>query len=672
MTIPDEKKRRIACLRTEIDLHNQRYYQLDAPQIPDGDYDDLMRELQSLESAYPELIIAESPTQRVGSAPLDSFQQVQHRVPMLSLDNSFNLKEFSAFDKRVHNKLAIDEDVEYIVEPKLDGLAISLLYENGRLVQAATRGDGRTGENVTENVKTIGAIPLLLIGDEYPQQIEVRGEIFMPLAGFKMINQQAEAAGNKLFANPRNAAAGSLRQLDSKITAQRPLAFYAYGIGYTEGFSSPAEQHLLFNLLSSWGLPVCDQLTLAKGVEACDKAYQVIMDKRSQLPYEIDGVVYKVNSFALQNELGFVSRAPRWAIARKFPAQEKLTTVLGIDVQVGRTGALTPVARLAPVFVGGVTVTNVTLHNEEEAHRKDVRVGDTVIVRRAGDVIPEIVSVVTEERPSETVLFHMPTRCPVCDSEVDRVEGEAIIRCSGGLFCAAQTKEAIKHFASRKAMDVDGLGDKIVEQLVATSLITTAADLYRLTEEQLAGLERMAEKSARNLLDALKESLTTTLPRFLYALGIREVGEVTAASLAEQFCSIEAIREASEADLLAVPDVGPVVAKHIGVFFRQQHNIDVIQSLIDCGVNWPEVRPASHEGLALLGKIAVVTGSLDSMTRDQAKESLRKLGAKVTGSVSKKTDFVVVGESPGSKLTKAEALGVKVLSEAEFLTLIKR
>ncbi len=672
MTGVNNKIARAQQLRKEINRHNQRYYQLDAPQISDFDYDMLMRELQDIEAACPELITADSPTQRVGSEPLSTFQQVKHRVPMLSLDNAFGLEEFRSFDSRVRKNLQDDSDVEYIIEPKLDGLAISLLYKKGRLVQAATRGDGKTGEDVTENVKTIGAIPLLLSGNDYPPELEVRGEVFMPLSGFELLNKQATKNGTKLFANPRNAAAGSLRQLDSKITSQRPLAFYVYGVGYCDGMTIPDTLAALFLLLETWGLPICDQITKAIGVDQCDEAYNTLLNIRPRLPYEIDGVVHKVNAFSLQDKLGFVSRAPRWAIARKFPAQEKMTTVLDIDVQVGRTGALTPVARLAPVFVGGVTVTNVTLHNEEEVHRKDVRVGDTVVVRRAGDVIPEIVSVVLDKRPNNTVQFVLPMVCPVCQSDLDRVEGETIVRCSGGLFCRAQSKEAIKHFASRKAMDIDGLGDKIVEQLVEQSMISTPADLYALTLEQLAGLERMAEKSANNLLASLEKSLLTTLPRFLYALGIREVGEVTAISLAEYFYTLENLMNASEEDLLTVDDVGPVVAKHISVFFRQQHNLDVIQTLLDRGVQWPEMIAVSHQDSVLAGKVVVVTGSLQEMTRDEAKDKLRALGAKVTNSVSKKTDFLLVGESPGSKLAKAESLGVNVINELEFINLVKK
>ncbi|MDX2426834.1 MAG: NAD-dependent DNA ligase LigA, partial [Cycloclasticus sp.] len=507
---------RIQQLREDINRHNQNYYQFDAPQIPDADYDALMRELQRLEADNPTLVTEDSPTQRVGSAPLQVFQQVQHQVPMLSLDNAFSDDEFEAFDKRVRDKVKLSDDVEYLVEPKLDGLAISLLYNDGRLVRAATRGDGKNGENVTENVKTIQSIPLKLKGKALPAVVEIRGEVFMPLAAFKRLNAEAAKSAEKPFANPRNAAAGSLRQLDSKVTARRSLAFYTYGMGIVEGMQRPVTQKKLFELFAAWGMPVCDQISTAKGVSQCHAAYNVLVDKRSRLPYEIDGVVYKVNSVALQEQIGFVSRAPRWAIARKFPAQEKMTTVLDIDVQVGRTGAITPVARLSPVFVGGVTVTNVTLHNEDEIRRKDVRIGDTVIVRRAGDVIPEIVSVVKEKRLPGSVAFKLPALCPVCGSAVERIAGEAIVRCSAGLYCPAQVKESIKHFASRKAMDVEGLGDKLVEQLVAQGLIKTPADLYRLTREQLSGLERMADKSADNLLAALDKSRSTSLSRFIY------------------------------------------------------------------------------------------------------------------------------------------------------------
>lgn len=672
MTMDDDVKRRVQTLREEINQHNQNYYQYDAPKIPDADYDALLRELQLLEAENPELMSDDSPTQRVGSAPLDSFQQVEHAVPMLSLDNAFDDDEFEAFDKRVRERADGFEDIEYLVEPKLDGLAISLLYADGVLVRAATRGDGKRGEDVTENVKTIGAIPLSLKGDNLPLRLEVRGEVFMPLSGFQQLNQQALALGEKPFANPRNAAAGSLRQLDSKITATRPLAFYSYGIGVVEGYELPQTQQALFQLLATWGLPVSDQVTTARGMRQCHQAYQVLAQKRALLPYEIDGVVYKVNDFALQKAIGFVSRAPRWAIARKFPAQEKMTEVIGIDVQVGRTGAITPVARLAPVFVGGVTVTNVTLHNEGEMRRKDVRVGDTVIVRRAGDVIPEIVSVVLEKRKPASQLFEMPVSCPVCGSTVERAEGEAIARCPAGLFCRAQVKESIKHFASRKAMDIDGLGDKIIEQLVAQDLVKTPADLYRLTHEQLSSLERMADKSASNIIAALEKSKVTTLSKFLYALGIREVGEVTAASLSSYFGQLDVIQSATVEELEKVPDVGPIVAQHIVAFFELAHNREVIASLKNLGVSWPNVEAVSQDDQALSGKVFVLTGTLSTMGRIEAKEALQLLGAKVTGSVSKKTDYVVAGEDAGSKLKKAQSLGVTVLSEDDLIKLIAK
>lgn len=663
-------KKRVEQLHEEINRHNQNYYQYDAPQIPDADYDALMRELQLLETENPHLISDDSPTQRVGSAPLESFQQVQHEVPMLSLDNAFDDGEFEAFDKRVRDRVGLLNKVEYLVEPKLDGLAISLLYIDGVFVRAATRGDGKIGENVTENVKTISAIPLRLKGDNLPKTIEVRGEVFMPLSGFEKLNREAARLSEKPFVNPRNAAAGSLRQLDSTITAKRSLAFYAYGIGVFEGYELPQTQQELFELLDDWGVPICDQVSVETGMEQCHKAYQRLGEKRALLPYEIDGVVYKVNDFALQKSIGFVSRAPRWAIARKFPAQEKMTEVVSIDVQVGRTGAITPVARLAPVFVGGVTVTNVTLHNEGELRRKDVRVGDTVIVRRAGDVIPEIVSVVLEKRKSNAPIFEMPIECPVCGSTIERAEGEAVARCPAGLFCQAQVKESIKHFASRKAMDVDGLGDKLVEQLVSEGLVKTPADLYVLTQDQLSGLDRLADKSANNLIVALEKSKSTTLAKFLYALGIREVGEVTAASLAQHFGQLEALQQATAQSLERVPDVGPIVAQHVVAFFELAHNRAVISSLQELGVHWPDVSRVSDSEQALAGKVFVLTGTLSIMGRVEAKDALQLLGGKVTGSVSKKTDYVVAGEEAGSKLKKALSLGVTVLSEEDFVELI--
>lgn len=671
MNVSEPLLQRIQRLRDEINQHNQRYYQFDAPQIADADYDQLMFELQALETQHPELITSDSPTQRVGAAPLASFQQVLHQVPMLSLDNAFSESEFEAFDKRVRDRANLTGDVSYLVEPKLDGLAISLRYEDGLLVCAATRGDGQRGENVTENVKTIGAIPLQLKGDTVPTVVEIRGEVFMPLQGFERLNTEAIAGGEKPFANPRNAAAGSLRQLDSRVTAKRPLAFYTYGLGVLEGMPLPSSQAELFLLFTAWGLPVCDQISTAKGVQQCHQAYQSLANIRARLPYEIDGVVYKVDSFRLQRSIGFVSRAPRWAVARKFPAQEKTTQVLSIDVQVGRTGSITPVARLAPVFVGGVTVTNVTLHNEDELHRKDVRIGDSVIVRRAGDVIPEIVAVVIEQRTPQSVPYQMPTHCPVCSSPLERIEGEAVIRCSAGLYCQAQVKESVKHFASRKAMDIDGLGAKLVEQLVAQKLVQTPADLYNLTREQLLNLDRMADKSAENLLQALEKSKTTTLARFLYGLGIREVGEVTAASLAQHFGHLDALQQAPAEVLEQVPDVGPVVAKHVVSFFQLGHNREVVSQLLARGVHWPKVKTVTNDQHALSNKVVVLTGTLSSMTRDQAKAALQGLGAKVTGSVSKKTDFLIAGEESGSKLTKAQSLGVTVLSEEAFVSLLQ-
>jgi len=670
MTISDVLTLRAQGLREQINKHNQDYYQFDTPQIPDADFDTLMQELQSLEAANPALICNDSPTQRVGSAPLDAFKQVQHPVPMLSLANAFSDDDFQAFDARLNDRLDSDVQLEYLVEPKLDGLAISLIYENGLLVQAATRGDGRNGENVTENVKTIGSIPLQLKGSNLPQTVEIRGEVFMPLQGFNRFNERALEAGNKLFANPRNAAAGSLRQLDSRVTATRPLAFYCYGVGLLKGYPMPLTQRELFDLLAHWGMPICDQVVLATGLEQCHKAYGELANKRHLLPYEIDGVVYKVNDLALQSQLGFVSRAPRWAIARKFPAQERMTQVASIDVQVGRTGAMTPVARLNPVLVGGVTVTNVTLHNADEMQRKDVRVGDTVVVRRAGDVIPEIVSVVMAKRQADSEPFLMPSSCPVCGSPVEREKGEAVARCSVGLYCSAQVKESIKHFASRKAMDVDGLGDKLVEQLVVEGLVKTPADLYLLTVQQLSGLQRMAEKSAGNIFIALNNSKRTTLPRFLYALGIREVGEVTAASLASHFPSLNALRQASISELEKVADVGPIVAQHIRTFFDLPYNNEVLANLLDSGLSWPDVSSVTPTQTELTGKVFVLTGTLSTMPRSEAKDALLALGAKVTGSVSKKTDYVVAGEDPGSKLKKALSLEVKVLSEEEMLVLI--
>ncbi|MGD9153043.1 MAG: NAD-dependent DNA ligase LigA [Gammaproteobacteria bacterium] len=659
--------------------HNYRYYVLDAPTIPDSEYDRLFRQLQDLEAKYPELKTSDSPTQRVGDVPLTSFSQVKHVKPMLSLDNVFTEEELKAFDKRVHDRLKTDQIITYVCEPKLDGVAISLLYEDGVLARAATRGDGVTGEDVTQNVKTIQSVPLHL-RDDYPHILEVRGEVIMPKAGFNKFNREAVKKGEKVFANPRNAAAGSLRQLDSKITAKRPLIFYAYEVGQMQAALDPGSTDWvrddsntdseILKQLKKWGLPVVPEIAVVEGWEGCLKHYHKIGKQRDDLPIEIDGVVYKVDVHELQQKLGFVSRAPRWAIAHKFPAQEELTEVQAVEFQVGRTGALTPVARLKPVNVGGVVVSNATLHNMDEIERKDIRVKDFVIIRRAGDVIPEVVSVIKERRPKKTEKIKLPKHCPVCKSLVVRAEGEAIARCSGGLYCAAQRKEAIKHFASRKAMDIEGLGDKLVDQLVDEGLVNHVDGLYRLKLDQLAGLERMAEKSAQNLLDALEKSKKTTLARFLYALGIREVGEATARSLSLYFKDLDSITKADEEELQQVADIGPVVAKYICVFFKQKHNLEVIKALLKAGIHWPKMEERKG-AQPLAGKSVVLTGALSSMTREEAKEKLQQLGAHVSSSVSKNTDLVIAGEAAGSKLNKALKLGVKVIDEDKFLRMLK-
>ncbi len=657
-------------LRKQLQYHNHCYYVLDDPEVPDAEYDRLFRELQELESAHPSLITPDSPTQRVGALPLPSFEEVEHVVPMLSLGNAFSDEEVGSFGKRIADRLNVT-DIQFVAEPKLDGLAISLLYENGLLVRAATRGDGVTGENVTQNVRTIHSVPLRLVGDNYPRLLEVRGEVYMPKAGFEILNDRQREAGEKTFANPRNAAAGSLRQLDSKITATRPLDIFCYSVGQVDGKRMPKRHSEILDSIKSWGLRVCPEIKTVKGMDECLAYYRHISEQRNSLPYEIDGVVYKVNQIDQQETLGFVSRAPRWAIAHKFPAQEELTKLLAIDVQVGRTGAITPVARLEPVEVGGVTVTNATLHNQDEIERMDVRVGDTVVVYRAGDVIPKVASVVKSRRPKKTRKYKMPTHCPKCDSELVRIEGEAIWRCSGGLYCPAQRKEAIKHFASRRAMDIEGLGDKLVDQLVDTGLVNDVADLYALKVEKLAGLERMAEKSAENLIDALESSKSTSLAKFIFSLGIREVGEATALNLANHFGTLESVEKAGAEELLEVPDVGPVVASNIVTFFLQAHNLDVIKKLQKAKVNWPDVEVIDTETLPMEGKIVVLTGTLTELKRNDAKERLQQLGAKVSGSVSKKTDLVVAGEAAGSKLEKAEALGVNVINEQEFIKLLK-
>lgn len=665
-----QAEQQIARLREQLNHHSVQYYVLDDPEIPDVEYDRLYRELQSLEQQFPDLITPDSPTQRVGDKPLENFAQVKHELPMLSLDNVFSEEELIDFNKRLQQRLERDDEITYAAEPKLDGLAVSLLYENGLLVRAGTRGDGTTGEDITQNVRTIHAVPLKLGGDDVPRLLEVRGEVFMPRAGFEKLNQRAREQGEKVFVNPRNAAAGSLRQLDPRVTAQRPLSMYCYSLGKVEP-DLPHDTHSeMLNQLQRWGLPVCAERRTVNGVQGCLDYYQQMAERRAQLPYEIDGIVYKVDSLRLQKELGFVARAPRWAIAHKFPAQEEITRVNEINFQVGRTGALTPVARLEPVFVGGVTVSNATLHNMDEVKRKDVRVGDQVIIRRAGDVIPEVVKVVPGSRQPGAQLIELPAQCPVCGSDVEQLEGEAVARCSGGLFCAAQRKESIKHFASRKAMDIDGLGDKLVEQLVDAGLIEHVNDLYSLKDEQIASLERMGEKSAANLVEALEKSKHTSLARFIYALGIREVGEATAQTLAQHFASLQAIQQADEETLQQVEDVGPVVASHIVRFFKQPHNLQVIDALLQAGIHWDEIEVAPAQQQTLQGQTFVLTGTLSEMSRDEAKKALQARGAKVTGSVSKKTSYVVVGDSPGSKAAKAEQLGVQILDEAGLMELL--
>ncbi len=662
-------KQRLNSLREEINAHNYSYYVLDNPEVPDSEYDRLLRELSDIEELHPSLITPDSPTQRVGATPLDSFSEVKHEVPMLSLGNAFSDQDMSDFDKRIREGVE-SENIEYAAEPKLDGLAISLLYKNGLLERAATRGDGRTGEDVTLNIRTIDAIPLKLRGENFPPLIEIRGEVVMPKAGFEKLNQQQLEKDEKPFVNPRNAAAGSLRQLDPQITATRPLSFYSYGVGLIEGMPLPNKHSDMMEKLKSWGLRINPESRVVKGAKGCVEYYESLSKKRNDLPDEIDGIVYKVDDIKFQDVMGFVSRAPRWAIARKFPAQEEMTTLLDIDIQVGRTGALTPVARLKPVFVGGVTVSNATLHNQDEIDRLDVRKGDTVIVRRAGDVIPQIVSVVKSKRQGKPRKFYLPEKCPVCDSETARFDEEAVTYCTGGLFCEAQRKEAIKHFASRRAMNVDGLGDKLVEQLVDEGLIHTIADLYHLKVDTLVKLERMAEKSAKNLVESLEKSKNTTLAKFVFSLGIHSIGETTAQTLANHFSSLENIISADEEKLLAVPDVGPIVAENLITFFKQEHNIEVVEQLVSVGINWPKIKKKSMDEQPLAGKTFVVTGTLETMGRNDAKVALQELGAKVSGSVSKKTDYVVVGENPGSKATKAADLGVAILDEKAFINLL--
>jgi DNA ligase (NAD+) len=659
---------RYTFLQSELARLEHAYYVLDAPIVPDSEYDRLFRELLDIELAHPQWITPASLSQRVGGSALKEFNSVTHVVPMLSLNNAFEETELIAFDRRCREGLHLDQ-VNYAGELKFDGLAISLRYENGTLVRAATRGDGASGEDVTANIKTIHTIPLKLTGENIPAVLEVRGEVFIYLQDFQKMNEQAAALGEKEFANPRNAAAGSLRQLDSKITAKRPLSFFAYGLGALEpAVWLPKTHEALLNAYVTFGLPVCSERRVLKSVQEILNFYNEIGAKRGSLPYDIDGVVYKVNSFAEQTQLGFVSRAPRFALAHKFPAQEALTIVLGIDVQVGRTGAITPVARLAPVEVGGVTVTNATLHNEDEVKRKDVRIGDTVSVRRAGDVIPEVVSVILERRPPDAQQFVMPTRCPVCESHIERLVDEAIARCSGGLFCQAQRKQALIHFAHRRALDIEGLGEKIVDQLVDHNLVRTPADLYRLGFAALANLERMGEKSADNLISAIDQSRKTTLARFIFALGIRHVGETTAKDLANHYQSMHALMDAKFDELLCVKDVGPVVANSITSFMEEPHNREVIEQLLASGMMLSVEEKMISAAVA--GKTFVLTGTFPTLTRDKAKDLLEKAGAKVAGSVSKKTDYVVAGTDAGSKLTKAEELGVVVIDETAMLDLL--
>ena len=667
MAIPKPVREEAEALRREIDVHNRRYYVLDQPSIPDAEYDRLFRRLQELEAAHPELAVPDSPTLRVGAAPLPQFAEVTHRVPMLSLNNAFSEDEVRGFDERVRKALQV-ESVEYAVEPKFDGLAISLAYRDGIFVQGATRGDGATGEDVTPNLRTVHSIPLRLREAGPTAELEVRGEVLMFRRDFEKMNERQRAAGEKEFVNPRNAAAGSLRQLDSRMTSRRPLRFFAYAVATAE--ISLRTHSRVLDRLSELGFPVAEERATVVGADGLLGYFAKIGELRARLPYAIDGVVYKVNRLDWQQQLGFVSRAPRYAIAHKFPAEEELTEVLGIDVQVGRTGAITPVARLKPVFVGGVTVTNATLHNEDELRRKDVRVGDTVVVRRAGDVIPEVVSVVVEKRPPGSKSFSMPAKCPVCDSAITRSPDEAVARCSGGLFCAAQRKQALLHFASRRALDIEGLGEKLVDQLVDAGLVRTPVDLYKLGLDQLTGLDRMAEKSATNLLAALGRSRATTLQRFIYALGIRNVGESTARDLAAHLGSLDELIGAKLEALESVPDVGPVVAKSIRQFFDEPHNREVIKGLRDAGVAWKEGEKRKAPANAV-SRTFVLTGTLPTMTRDDARAMIEARGDKVSGSVSKKTDYVVAGEDAGNKLDKATALGVKIIDEKQFLQLMK-
>lgn len=664
---------RASWLRNQIQHHAHQYYVLDNPELPDAEYDKLFQELQQIENNHPDLITLDSPTQRVGGHALSSLRSVKHAVPMLSIETETNTTPTGAlnFDNKVKNllNLAANHSLEYVAELKFDGLAMNLRYEYGVLALAATRGDGETGEDVTQNVRTIKEIPLRLIGITAPV-LEVRGEVYMRRDDFERLNEQQRAKGEKTFANPRNTAAGAVRQLDPSITAQRPLSFFAYGLGEVVGWDIPKTHSEILDAFVKMGIPVCEHRAVVVGATGLVKYHETISVIRDTLPFDIDGVVYKINDLGIQQKLGFKTREPRWAVAHKYPAQEQLTTVVAIDVQVGRTGKLTPVAKLAPVFVGGVTVTNATLHNEIEAQRKDVRVGDTVIVRRAGDVVPEVVGTLLDRRPPNTQVFIMPTKCPICGSDVVREEGEADHRCTGGLFCSAQRKQAILHFAQRRAVDIEGFGDKLVDQLVDAGMVKTLSDVYRLDKTKLAGLERMADKSAQNIIDALDKSKTTTLPRFLFGLGIRHVGEATAKDLARHFGTLDKIMHASEEQLLQVPDVGPVVAKSIHTFIQQPHNREVISELLALGVNWSTNQTSTNVDQKLIGKTFVITGTLPSMGRDQVKDLLEAAGAKVAGSVSKKTDYLIAGTDAGGKLATAQSLGIPILDQEGLLALL--
>ncbi|QOR14419.1 NAD-dependent DNA ligase LigA [Haemophilus parainfluenzae] len=664
-------QQQIDTLRQDLRRYEYEYHVLDNPTIPDAEYDRLFHQLKALEAAHPELITADSPTQRVGAKPLSGFAQIRHEIPMLSLDNAFSDEEFYAFVKRIEDRLIrLPEPLTFCCEPKLDGLAVSILYVNGVLTQAATRGDGMTGEDITANIRTIRNIPLQLLMDNPPARLEVRGEVFMPHEGFERLNQQALERGEKTFANPRNAAAGSLRQLDPKITSKRPLVLNAYGIGIAEGVDLPNTHYDRLQWLKSIGIPVNPEIRLCNGTDEVLDFYRDIQNKRSSLGYDIDGTVLKINDIALQEKLGFISKAPRWAIAYKFPAQEELTRLNDVEFQVGRTGAITPVAKLEPVFVAGVTVSNATLHNGDEIERLDIAIGDTVVIRRAGDVIPQIIGVLHDRRPADARPIIFPKTCPVCDSAIVRIEGEAVARCTGGLFCAAQRKEALKHFVSRKAMDIDGVGGKLIEQLVDRELVHTPADLFKLDLTTLTRLERMGAKSAENALASLEKAKNTTLARFIFALGIREVGEATALNLANHFKTLEALQNADLEALQQVPDVGEVVANRILAFWHEPHNVAVVNDLIAQGVHWETVETKEVTENHFKGKTVVLTGTLTQMGRNEAKALLQDMGAKVSGSVSAKTDFVIAGDAAGSKLTKAQELGVTVLTEEEFLAQI--